>query len=125
MDVRESRSSRCRRADDLTRGVGAILLWCLPIAALIVGVSRPRVRDWLWIPAFLVMSVGCLINAARCGRLHCYVTAPLFFLAAVYVALGQAHLVPMYPAVMLDAVACVTLLSFGLEHAFGRYTNPG
>jgi hypothetical protein len=88
------------------------------------GANWPRARAWLSIPAFLVMSVGCLTNAARCGRLHCYVTAPLFFLAALYVALGQAHVVPLHPAVMLDAVACVTLLSFGTEYVFGRYRNP-
>ncbi len=106
------------------RGASAIFFWCLPIAALIVGVSWPSVRPWLWIPAFVVMGLGCVINAARCGRLHCYFTAPLFFLAALYVTLGEAHVVPMHPAVLLDAVAGVTLLSFGIEHAFGRYRNP-
>ncbi len=120
MDIRSSPSCR---TDDLTRGASAIFLWCLPIAALIAGVSWPRARAGLWMPAFLVMGLGCLINAARCGRLHCYFTAPLFFLAALYVALGQTHVVPMHPAGLLDAVAGVTLLSFGIEHAFGRYRN--
>lgn len=123
MDIRESRSSASCRANDLTRGASGILLWCVPIAALIAGIGWPLVRAWLWIPAFFVMGLGCLINAARCGRLHCYFTAPLFLLAALYVALGEAHVVPMHPAVLLDAVAGVTLLSFGIEHAFGTSRN--
>lgn len=24
---------------------------------------------WFWIPAFLVMGIGCMVNAARCGSM--------------------------------------------------------
>ena len=44
---------------------------------------EPYPRMLLWTPAFLVAGVACGFNAARCGRLHCYFTGPLFLLAAV------------------------------------------
>jgi hypothetical protein len=28
-------------------------------------------RVWVWVPALVVMGLGCLVNAARCGRLYC------------------------------------------------------
>ena len=73
---------------DLTGRKAAWLLWYLPIALLVVGLNWDRGRVWLWIPAFVVMGVGCLVNAARCRRIHCYFTGPLFLLAAVFVALS-------------------------------------
>jgi len=63
--------------NDLTVRKTAWLLWYLPIFLVIVGSSWNRGRVWLWVPAFLVMGVACLANAARCGRTHCYVTGPL------------------------------------------------
>lgn len=51
----------------------AWFLWYLPIILVIVGSSWSRGRVWLWVPAFVVMGMGCLANAARCGRIHCYV----------------------------------------------------
>lgn len=72
---------------DLACGRSAVLFWGLPTVALIVGASW-RHGLLLWIPAFLVMGAACLANAARCGRVHCYITGPVCMLAAVYAALG-------------------------------------
>ena len=82
----DSGSKECSE-NDLTGRKAAWLLWYLPIMLVIVGFSWSRGRVWLWLPAFLVIGIGCLANAARCGRTHCYITAPLFLLAAVFVAL--------------------------------------
>src|SRR6516164_1101421 len=92
------------RSNDLTCGGKGLFLWCLPIVAVVVGSSWSNMRTWLWIPAFLVMGIGCVANAARCGRVHCYFTGPLFLLAAVYTVLAEIHLVPMHPTVLLDTV---------------------
>jgi hypothetical protein len=109
------------RTNDLTRGLKALFLWCLPIVALIAGASWTSGRPWLWIPAFLVMGVACVANAARCGRLHCYVTGPLFLLAAVYVVLAEVQVVPMYPTILLDVVLIMTGLAYLAEVPLGRY----
>jgi hypothetical protein len=106
---------------DLTCGGMGLFFWCLPIAAVILGFSWASARPWLWIPAFLLMGIACLVNAARCGRLHCYFTGPLFLLAAVYVVLAEFSLVPMRPGIFLDVVLLMTVLAFLAELPFGRY----
>lgn len=89
------------RSRDLTCGKGAVFLWCIPTLALFVGLAWTRALPWLWIPAFVVMGVACLVNAARCGRLHCYVTGPVFLLAAAYLVLSEVNLVPMRRGIFL------------------------
>jgi hypothetical protein len=59
------------------------LLWGLPVAVVLLGAYLgPLARALIWPPAFLVMAAGCFVNAVRCGRLHCYLTGPLFLAAA-------------------------------------------
>ena len=89
--------SECCDAKDLVRQKSGILLWCLPTIALVAGLSWATLRSWIWIPAFLSMGVGCLINASRCGRLPCYITGPVFLLAAIYVGLSTMSIVPIRP----------------------------
>ena len=50
---------------DLARGGSALLLWCLPFIALIVGLNWQKARPMLWIPAFLVMAAACI--GQRCA----------------------------------------------------------
>lgn len=109
------------KASDSICGGSALLLWWLPAAAVIAGASLPSARAWLWIPSFLVMGVACLANAARCGRVHCYFTGPVFLLAALWVALGALHFVPMHPGALLATVLLLTLLAFLVELPLGRY----
>ena len=106
---------------DLTGQKAAWLLWYLPIALLVVGLNWNRGRVWVWIPAFVVMGVGCLINAARCGRLHCYLTGPLFLLAAVFVALSAFGVVTLRPDLFLLIVLGASCLALCAEIPLGRY----
>ena len=108
-------------AKDLTCSWNAIWLWCLPVIALLAGSYYQKARLVLWIPALLVMGVACLANAARCGRVHCYVTGPVLLLAAVYAALSGFHLVPMQPAVFIDLILAVAVLACLAEIPLGRY----
>lgn len=109
------------RSSDLACGSSAALLWWLPGAALIVGINVPSIRLLLWIPALLVMGAGCSVNAARCGRIHCYVTGPLFLLAALYTSLWGFHLVPMPLNIFLGSMVGVVLLAHLAEFPLGRY----
>ena len=93
--------SECCDAKDLVRQKTGILLWCVPTIALVAGLSLATLRPWIWIPAFLIMGVGCLVNASRCGRLHCYITGPIFLLAAIYVGLSTMSIVPISPGIFL------------------------
>jgi len=35
-------------------------------------------RTAVWTASLVVLGTACLINAARCGRVHCYLTGPFF-----------------------------------------------
>jgi hypothetical protein len=109
------------KARDLTCKGSAVLLWGLPVVALVVGSYWPKAELLLWIPALLVMGAACLANAARCGGVHCYVTGPLSLLAAVYVALSGFHLVPMQLGIFLDLILAVAVLACLAEISLGRY----
>ena len=108
---------------DLVCGRSVILLWYLPAFALIIGLNSAAARAWLWIPAFLVMGVACLVNAVRCGRLHCFVTGPVYLFAAIYVALAAFGLVPMRPNLFLLIVLAITICAFVAERPLGTYRN--
>jgi len=108
---------------DLVCGRSVILLWYLPAFALIIGLNWAAARAWLWIPAFLVMGVACLVNAVRCGRLHCFVTGPVYLFAAIYVALAAFGLVPMRPNLFLLIVLAITICAFVAERPLGTYRN--
>lgn len=97
------------------------MYWCLPIVAVLIGWHDQKARLVLWISAFLVMGVACLANAARCGRVHCYVTGPLLLAAAAYVSLSGFHLVPLQPGILLNTVGGVAVLACLAEIPLGRY----
>lgn len=60
------------------------LAWGLPSAALAAGLLvEPGWRTAIWSLALLWMGLACCMNAARCGRRHCYLTGPFFLLLAL------------------------------------------
>ncbi len=77
-DMREASGHRSR--DWVAGGLSFALAWGLPSAALVCSllVESPA-RTWIWVPGLLWMGTACMANARRCGRTHCYFTAPLFF----------------------------------------------
>jgi len=85
--------------DFLCKGPSACLLWCAPWIAFALGFSvPPALRTVLWATSLAVMGVACLINASRCGRVHCRFTGPFFILGA-FTSLGYGlGLVPLGPA---------------------------
>ena len=74
-----------RERDFLCKGPSACLLWCVPWAAFALGFSvRHGLRTVLWATSLAIMGVACLVNASRCGRVHCRFTGPFFILGATY-----------------------------------------
>ena len=61
------------------------LIWGIPIAVMVLG-GILDFEAFLWPPALAVMGIGCLANAFRCGRRHCYITGPFFLVAAAVFA---------------------------------------
>jgi len=90
---------------------------------LVAGLNWPAGRIWLWIPALGVAGIGCVVNARRCGRLHCYVTGPFLLLAALYVVLAGFNFVPLQPGRFLLVVLVVSVGACLAELPLGRYVK--
>jgi hypothetical protein len=108
-------------ARDLTHGITAWLFWYLPIAAIIAGGIGSFGGAWLLAAALAVMGTGCLMNLVRCGRIHCYVTAPLLLLAAFWALLAALGIVSLHSNVLSLAVIGISLLACAAEVPLGRY----
>ena len=97
--MRDISNSCGAERDLLCRGVSGFLLWCAPWLVFGLGLSAPPwLRTALWTVSFAVMGAACLLNAARCGRVHCRFTGPFFILAAIASLAYGLGLLPLGPS---------------------------
>lgn len=75
------------RSCDSVRSPSHVLgFWIIPCgisAGAFFGADRYPALLLIGAAACVVMGLACLVNAARCHRLHCYITGPYFLLLAV------------------------------------------
>ena len=117
-------SQTCTRTD-FTQSNVAWLLWGVPGAVLILGsLVSPLPRMLLWTPALLVAGVACVVNATRCRRVHCYVTGPLYLLAAVATVLAGTDLVPLRWSWIGCSLIVGTVVAYVPEWIRGKYVAP-
>ncbi len=115
-----------QQARDLARGARLLLIWCLPGMVLLVSaLIGGRYRAIVW-PALLTwMAAACLMNARRCGRLHCYLTGPYFLLLALASLLHGAGIVTLgeHGWLMLSIALAIggPFLVYVPERALGHY----
>jgi hypothetical protein len=96
---RKISKSRGAERDLLCGGPSGFFLWCAPWLVFVLGCSAPPgLRTALWTTSFAVMGAACLLNAARCGRVHCRFTGPFFILAAVASLAYGLGLLPIGPS---------------------------
>ena len=112
----------CRRKDLLGGGL-AWLLWVVPAFLFLLGAGWDAGRALLWIPSLAVAGSACVANAWHCGRLHCFLTGPLFLLGAVGTLLDAAGLVAIDWRWVLIAIVAGTAGSYGLEWIRGKYVR--
>ncbi len=118
-----------QEARDLLRSrrvvVGAFVVPALALVALGFFSVDSRVQGVVWAAALAVMGSACALNAWRCGRLHCYFTAPfLFLMAAAALLLGFGPLGRSQAAwnvLAIVLVVGVVVLTSLPERLFGRY----
>lgn len=115
----------CRGADLVGSRLGW-MVWGLPGALVAVGIAWGAARAWLWIPSLAVAGSACLANASRCGRLHCFVTGPLFLAGALATLLDSASVLAIDWRWILAAMIAGTAAGYGLEWIRGEYlgTQP-
>lgn len=89
----------CNVKRDLVRkSNGGLLYWGLPIAVIVLT-GAWHGNHWIvtsaWTASLLVMGSACLVNASRCGRIHCYFTGPLFLALALASLLHGTGMLPL------------------------------
>ncbi len=114
------------RRDWVAGRASYILAWGLPSAAMIAAIwAAPGLRAIAWTAALVWMGTACLVNARRCGRVHCRFTGPFFLVMAVVVALHGLGSIPLGPwgwAWIAIAIALGTAAIWILsERLMGRY----
>ena len=76
----------------------SLLVWGLPLIAFVLGVFlSPAFRMALWPASLSTAGVTCLVNASRCGRMHCYFTGPFYLIGAVAALTYGSGLLPLGP----------------------------
>ena len=111
---------------DWARGGRASLIWWIPAAILLVSPlmsTRHLVIVWPALLAF--MGVACMLNARRCGRIHCYVTGPFFLLLSLVALLHGLDVMSLGTNGwwILEATFVIggATLTWVPERFFGRY----
>jgi hypothetical protein len=117
-----------RRDADWTRGIRGCLTWGIPLALLLVSPrAGTRYLVILWPVLLTLMGVGCLLNARRCGRTHCYVTGPFFLVLAGIALLYGVGVLPLgahgWSTLSLALVIGSVVLCCGSEWVFGPYRS--
>jgi hypothetical protein len=111
------------------RPTTALAWWGLPIAlGASAGLltSSSRIVAVVWVAVFVWMGVGCLLNALRCHRLHCYFMSPVLLLGAVVVGLlgfGEVALGSHGLSNAINGTVVLALLSFLPEWIWGKYAS--
>jgi hypothetical protein len=112
---------------DWVRSSSAFVIWWgLPIA-LGVGsgfLGLPLVQSaFLWAGLFAWMGAGCVLNALRCARLHCFISGPALWLGAIASGLIGFGVITGRHALgnVIDVTTALVVLSYVPEWFRGKY----
>lgn len=105
-----------------------IMWWGLPI---LIGISTNFLRlplavaAFVWAGVLAWMGTGCLLNARRCSRLHCFISGPVLWLGAIAAgSVGAGVIVGAHALSNLVSITTVlALLSFVPEMIWGKYAH--
>ena len=93
----KSDTTTCESRDILSSRRRVFVLYWLPAIAIVVAGAPAISNGWrtvVWVVALAIMGAACIVNALRCGRVHCYITGPFLLLmavAALLYGLGILH----------------------------------
>ena len=82
----ESNPTTCKSPDILSNRWRVFFLYWLPALAIVGAGAQAISTGWrtaVWTVGLATMGVACIVNALRCGRVHCYLTGPFFLLMAL------------------------------------------
>lgn len=111
------------RSSDLVGTRLGKVLWGVSCGLFVIGLVWPGDSIWLFVPALLLAGSVCMTNASRCGRRHCFVTGPVYLLAALAMVLDHAAIVAIDGGWILAWVIGGMAVGFGLEQIRGTYRS--
>lgn len=113
---------------DLARGRVGLVLWGLPIAAILAASVLTSAHEGVarWDESLYVIGAAwlggtCLYNAQRCGRTHCWIMGVGLPLLAAVGALGIADVLTISWYSFGSAIWLVVLGAFVVEWVCGPY----
>lgn len=115
-----------RSRDWLRQPLGIVFWWGAPLALAIstdfLSLSLSLTAS-IWAVAYAWMGTGCVLNALRCGRRHCFISGPVLWLGAIAVALAGAGVLSGRHTLSdaINITAAVAALSFLPEWVWGKY----
>jgi hypothetical protein len=119
-------ATRVEVRSDWAYGVRACLIWGIPAAILFASSGLPeRLLVVVWPPVLTFMGVACLVNARRCGRIHCYFTGPFFLVLGALALLYGIGILPLgahgWSTLALVLVIGAVTLTWVPERILGQY----
>jgi hypothetical protein len=117
----EAEGPRAER-DLSARGGSFAAIWLAPIAlAGLLNLIAPQWSGAAWGLAFVWMGGACLLNARRCGRLHCFFSGPILLIGAAVLFAVAGGALDFMPLAIVAVTLGLAALTFGLERLWGRY----
>jgi len=112
--------------DWLHQPIGIAFWWGMPIG---LGMSTnfwhlPLTDTaFVWAVALAWMGTGCALNALRCGRRHCFISAPVLWLGAIAAGLVGLNVLSGRSALgeAVNGAIALAALSFLSEWFWGLY----
>lgn len=115
------------RKDWARRPLTILLWWVVPVLVLAhTEIFHLSFRADAGLCAFLLgwMAAGCLLNAGRCRRVHCYISGTVLLVGALFAAIVALGFVTLSATAFdntISVVLVLALLSFVPELIWRRY----
>lgn len=112
--------------DWLRRPSTFVVWWGLPIVIGVcsnfLGLSLGQAA-FLWAGVFAWMGTGCILNALRCARLHCFIAGPVLWLGAIASGLVGLGVISGRNLLgdVVNATIVLVILSYLPEWLRGKY----
>lgn len=118
----EEKTENCKQRD-LIRSKWLLLMLAVTAAAIAGQALLPSAHVWFMVGLLLSWAAFCAINAQRCTRTHCFLTAPLLFLAALGILLSHYDVL-RFPGYWISVLIFGGIAAGCLsELVFGRYVR--